>query len=83
MSDEGSNQPQEAPPLPAPDASGTPVGSAPIQGEPTGLVQKGLDPIGGETTQTILGGGGGIERTVNVREGQVRGEPTRRTNLGE
>jgi hypothetical protein len=58
------------------------VGSAPIVGEPTALVQKGQDPIAGETTQAILGGGG-IENVVRVREGEVRGEPTRPTNLGE
>jgi hypothetical protein len=59
------------------DSAPIPTDSAPIPGEGTTMVQKGADPIAGETTQDILGTGGVIgDQTRQVREAEVPGERT-------
>ncbi len=41
-----------------PAPAGSQVGNRPIAGEGTVPVKKGQDPIAGETTKVVLGGGG-------------------------
>jgi hypothetical protein len=48
------------------------MGNRPIAGEGTVLVKKGQDPIAGETTKVVLGGGGiHGEHTRPLREGDT------------